>query len=62
MFLTPPLASTPTGRKGEPPRTHLLTSCAAFEILKKKERKKQEEAEIKEKKKKEREETKKNKN
>ena len=53
--------STPTGRKGEPPRARLLTSSAAFEILKEKERRKQEEAEMKEKKKKEREEAKKRK-
>ena len=52
--------STPTGRKGEPPRARLLTSSAAFEILKEKERRKQEEAEMKEKKK-EREEAKKRK-
>ena len=58
-FLIPPQASTPTGRKGEPPRARLLTSSAAFEILKEKERRKQEEAEMKEKK--EREEAKKRK-
>ena len=60
-FLIPPQASTPTGRKGEPPRARLLTSSAAFEILKEKERRKQEEAETKEKKKKDREEAKKRK-
>ena len=60
-FLIPPQASTPTGRKGEPPRARLLTSSADFEILKEKERRKQEEAEMKEKKKKEREEAKKGK-
>ena len=60
-FLIPPQASTPTGRKGEPPRARLLTSSAAFEILKEKERRKQEEAEMKEIKKKEREEAKKRK-
>ena len=59
-FLIPPQASTPTGRKGEPPQARLFTSSAAFEILKEKERRKQEEAEMKEKKK-EREEAKKRK-
>ena len=47
-FLIPPQVSTPSGRKGEPPRARLLTSAAAFEMLKEKERKKQEEAEMKE--------------
>ena len=59
-FLIPPQVLTPTGRKIEPPRARLLTSSAAFEILKEKERRKQEEAEEKEKKK-EREEAKKRK-
>ena len=60
-MLVPPQVSTPSGQKGEPPRARLLTSAAAFEILKEKERKKKEEAELKEKKKKEREEMKKRK-
>ena len=60
-FLIPPQVSTPTGQKGQPPRARLLTSSAALEILKEKEKKKQEEAEMKEKRKKEREEAKKRK-
>ena len=60
-LLIPPQVSTPSGRKEEPPRARLLTSAAAFEMLKEKERKKQEEAEMKEKKRKEREEVKKRK-
>ena len=38
-FLIPTEVSTPSGQKGEPPHTHLLTFATAVKILNEKERK-----------------------